>query len=93
MIVRTGGWLSRDPIGEKGGLNLYGFDGNDGVKRWDLLGLKLKEHKAGTATVDYLKGVLPGNRAGATIAFWTNPAQTQIIAVDMAPPKEGSDGM
>ena len=33
-------WLSRDPIGERGGLNLYGFVGNDGVNRWDLLGLK-----------------------------------------------------
>ena len=31
-------WLSRDPIGERGGLNLYGFAGNDGVNRWDYLG-------------------------------------------------------
>ena len=31
-------WPSRDPIGEKGGLNLYGFVGNDGVDRFDLLG-------------------------------------------------------
>jgi uncharacterized protein RhaS with RHS repeats len=35
----TGHWPSRDPIGEKGGLNLYGFVGNDGVNRWDLFGL------------------------------------------------------
>lgn len=35
-------WLSRDPIGERGGLNLYGFNGNDGVNRWDYLGLKPK---------------------------------------------------
>ena len=33
-------WLSRDPIGERGGLNLYGFTGNDGVNRWDYLGLE-----------------------------------------------------
>ena len=33
-------WLSRDPIGEEGGLNLYGFVGNDGVNRWDYLGLE-----------------------------------------------------
>jgi len=32
-------WPSRDPIGEKGGLNLYGFVGNDGVDRLDRLGL------------------------------------------------------
>lgn len=35
----TGRWPSRDPIGEQGGLNLYGFVGNDGVNQWDLLGL------------------------------------------------------
>ena len=34
-----GRWLSRDPIGERGGVNLYGFVGNDGVNAWDLLGL------------------------------------------------------
>jgi uncharacterized protein RhaS with RHS repeats len=34
-----GRWPSRDPIGEDGGINLYGFVGNDGVGREDLLGL------------------------------------------------------
>ncbi len=34
----TGRWLNRDPIGERGGLNLYGFVGNDGVNTWDYLG-------------------------------------------------------
>lgn len=36
---RHGRWLSRDPIGEEGGLNLYGFVGNDPVNKWDYLGL------------------------------------------------------
>jgi RHS repeat-associated protein len=36
----TGRWPSRDPIGERGGLNLYGFVGNDGMNKWDLLGLE-----------------------------------------------------
>jgi hypothetical protein len=36
----TGRWPSRDPIDERGGMNLYGFVGNDGVNQWDLLGLK-----------------------------------------------------
>jgi RHS repeat-associated protein len=35
----TGRWLSRDPIGEQGGLNLYGMVGNDAVDAWDYLGL------------------------------------------------------
>jgi len=37
----TGRWPSRDPIGERGGLNLYGFVGNDGVRAWDVLGLAI----------------------------------------------------
>jgi len=36
----TGRWLSRDPIGERGGRNLYGMVGNNFINRWDLLGLK-----------------------------------------------------
>jgi len=34
----TGRWPSRDPIGERGGLNLYGFVGNDGINLMDYLG-------------------------------------------------------
>jgi RHS repeat-associated protein len=37
--LQLGRWPSRDPIGEDGGLNLYGFVGNDGVNRTDLMGL------------------------------------------------------
>jgi uncharacterized protein RhaS with RHS repeats len=35
----TGRWPSRDPIEERGGVNLFGFVGNNGVNRWDYLGL------------------------------------------------------
>lgn len=34
-----GRWLSKDPIEEEGGFNLYGMVGNDVVNRWDYLGL------------------------------------------------------
>jgi RHS repeat-associated protein len=34
----AGRWLNRDPIGEEGGLNLYGMVGNDGVNDFDILG-------------------------------------------------------
>jgi hypothetical protein len=34
-----GRWLNRDPIAEKGGANVYGFVGNDGVNRIDICGL------------------------------------------------------
>ena len=32
-------WPNRDPIEELGGLNLYGFVGNNPVEKWDALGL------------------------------------------------------
>jgi RHS repeat-associated protein len=34
-----GRWLNRDPIEERGGMNLYGFVGNDPIRRIDELGL------------------------------------------------------
>lgn len=40
-----GRWLNRDPIEERGGVNLYGFVGNDGVNKWDLLGLDWIDNK------------------------------------------------
>ncbi len=36
----TGRWPSRDPIGEKGGLNLYEFVGNNGLNLIDILGMQ-----------------------------------------------------
>jgi len=47
----TGSWPSRDPIGERGGVNLYGFVGNDGVDGWDVL-----------ARISLLDGFLGRNR-------------------------------
>jgi RHS repeat-associated protein len=35
---KNGRFINRDPIEEAGGLNLYGFCGNNGVNRWDVLG-------------------------------------------------------
>jgi RHS repeat-associated protein len=36
----TGRWLSRDPLGELGSLNLYSMVNNDMANTWDYLGLK-----------------------------------------------------
>jgi RHS repeat-associated protein len=36
----TGRWPSRDPIAERGGVDLYGFVGNDGVNGLDVYGLR-----------------------------------------------------
>jgi RHS repeat-associated protein len=46
----VGRWLSRDPIEEKGGLNLYGFLGNDSINKYDYLGLAC-ECKGGASKV------------------------------------------
>jgi hypothetical protein len=35
----TGRWPNRDPMEERGGLNLYGFVRNNGINAWDLFGL------------------------------------------------------
>ena len=39
----TGRWLSRDPIGEEGGMSLYASVQNDPVRFWDFLGNKKVE--------------------------------------------------
>jgi RHS repeat-associated protein len=39
----TGRWLSKDPIEEDGGLNLYGFVYNSPLNFWDYLGLDAEE--------------------------------------------------
>jgi RHS repeat-associated protein len=38
----SGRWLSRDPIQERGGYNLYGFCDNNSVNRFDSLGMVVK---------------------------------------------------
>ena len=47
----TGRWPSRDPIEEDGGVNLYGFVGNDGIGRREYLGLVAADPKAMIDTV------------------------------------------
>ena len=45
----TGRWPSRDPIGERGGMNLYGFVGNNGVNWIDVLGYESSTPEAVSA--------------------------------------------
>jgi RHS repeat-associated protein len=35
----SGRWITRDPLGESGGINLYGFTGNSPINWVDLWGL------------------------------------------------------
>lgn len=61
----VGRWISRDPIEESGGLNLYGMVGNDLVGRIDLLGMAWNSAKgieALKAAIEVSKGnALPTN--------------------------------
>lgn len=51
----TGRWLSRDPAGEGGGLNLYAYCNNNPVNLVDPLGLKADDNHLFDHWYDYLR--------------------------------------
>jgi RHS repeat-associated protein len=54
---RWGRWLSKDPIGERGGVNLYGMCGSDPVNFTDFLGFWTQlDKKMDRATFEAEKG-------------------------------------
>jgi RHS repeat-associated protein len=55
----TGRWPSRDPIQERGGLNLYGLLKNDSVGRIDYLGMEFVNEG-----VEYVKSFQEGYKLG-----------------------------
>ena len=59
--AETGRWLSKDPIEESGGLNLYGMVGNNPISRWDYLGMTPEGQRLAAERQRILKG-LPGVR-------------------------------
>ncbi|MBJ7395843.1 MAG: tyrosine-type recombinase/integrase [Akkermansiaceae bacterium] len=86
----TGRWLSRDPIQEKGGLNLYGFVGNNAVNRWDVLGLRweMGSWERTQAVRDKVKSQLDvlaqeiiseGKNAGVPLGCKTTSQNTQVL--------------
>jgi RHS repeat-associated protein len=62
----TGRWVSRDPIEENGGVNLYGFVGNNSVKFVDYLGFKEVPVK-----VDYFPPQVESGE-GVNYLWWIN---------------------
>jgi len=74
--VYTGRWPNRDPIGENGGVNLYGFIHNNPVGRFDPFGLK--DYKVGTADPT----ITPDAGAGTWDSeewTWSNVGLKQLI--------------
>jgi RHS repeat-associated protein len=80
----TGRWLSRDPIEEQGGKNLYGFVANNAVNYTDLLGRALNPFNPDFGGTPFLVEDLGdlfrregGNASGAvTITDWPDVVAT-----------------
>jgi RHS repeat-associated protein len=88
----TGRWPSRDPIGEQGGLNLYGFVANDAITGWDLLGQKEPCSKYSKTRVEggvkqgrttIQLGTPTSNGCGGSGASWQPPQG--MFSVDFTP--------
>jgi RHS repeat-associated protein len=62
---RLGRWLSRDPLGEAAGLNLYAYVGNDPINSMDLLGDKDNVQKA----MEFVQNLSAGFSDAATFGF------------------------
>lgn len=60
----TARWLSRDPIAEFGGLNLYAYVGNSAIGRVDQLGLEFGDYWDIGATMDYYSQVQATSDSG-----------------------------
>jgi len=87
-----GRWLSRDPIMEEGGLNLYGFVNNDGLNSTDYLGLDFIA--AGSRPLGGVLGKLggegwPANHSSVEY-FEENGSSRAVINQEFTSPPEGA---
>ena len=85
----TGRWLSRDPIEEEGGTNLYGMVGNDSVNSTDALGLKMVPYDGDTNSIPVKPTDTPPDLEtveanGYTIAKWRMRSDAFGTAVKIA---------
>jgi len=76
--ANTGRWLNRDPLGEMGGVNLYGFVGNDGINYWDALGLQKGAEQLMNPQPPPSKQVVPGVR----VRRFVGPGAHQWLSFD-----------
>lgn len=72
---QIGRGLSRDPIGEEGGVNLYNFVGNDPVGKFDLLGMI-------ELTFAYITRIEPARITFMGSTFNGGIKTTQTVSVD-----------
>jgi RHS repeat-associated core domain len=84
-----GRFLNRDPIEEEGGINLYGFCGNDGVNYYDYLGLDSQsdnksfaeeaERAAREAAMDRARGEIIAKYGITGLAFGEGGSDRDVI--------------
>jgi len=65
--AENGRWVNRDPIEESGGVNLYGFVGNDGVGMVDVLGNAKYEPRSSGGSSSFGKFYSERNWIGVAI--------------------------
>ncbi|MGB0991496.1 MAG: RHS repeat domain-containing protein [Akkermansiaceae bacterium] len=66
----VGRFINRDPIGERGGLNVYAFVRNDGIGKVDYLGLQMTRYRSGSAKIDRTGAWLRRVEGGRTTGSW-----------------------
>jgi RHS repeat-associated protein len=64
-----GRWMNRDPLGEAGGINLYGFVSNNPVNWIDPWGLETKPDEQGNANIPQKPQKTVG---GADFSYWVS---------------------
>jgi hypothetical protein len=86
----TGRWPSRDPIEEEGGVNLYGFVGNDGIGKVDVLGRKYADWDGNINRTDkpffstlHQNGHVAGYVIGEARIKDKSPCEVEITAPDV----------
>jgi RHS repeat-associated protein len=85
----TGRWPSRDPIGERGGYNLYRFANNNGVNLVDVLGLELEFYKPTSGAGGYYTMKVVGKSFIARIGNNMGTRPRAQIEIDEPKPSLG----
>ena len=89
-IPSTGRWLNRDPIFEKGGMNLYGFVVNDGLNHWEVLGCFASEQEAIDSAKDKIGNAARNSRLNGVkqlqqaTKYLSEDAKRDILTSDAA---------
>ena len=79
--VDSGRWTNRDPMGEKGGYNLYSFINNSSIGHWDILGL-----------ISGKERWYSDNDSKATTAYLAKKLQSELYKIIYSNPNANKSG-